>query len=384
MFPLRNAKRFFYKAMQQPGYALKVAVKRLRAYRAYNSGSGWSSSPEAVTFFLTYRCNLHCQMCGQWGEGGVTKKQNAQYINQELSLEDLISVIDDISKSKPNITLFGGEPLIYPHTVELIRQIKKRSMHCLMITNGSLLKQTAQNIVEAGLDELNVSLDGAAQLHDRIRGMPGLFDKIMEGLAEVNRFKKINNRRRPLINLQCTINKENYQYLEQMLETARVLKVNSLTFHNLIFLNKEIIEKQKGFDALLECSSSNWEGFILNPGIEPKELHKKIQEILSGKYGFKVDFYPNFSYEGLQDYYNNPDYKPLEFPSRCVSPWIAAYVFPDGEVRPCLNSSFSYGNIRKNKFTAIWNSAQATKYRQLLKKERSFPVCVRCTELYRY
>ena len=34
-------------------------------------------------------------------------------------------------------------------------------MHALMITNGSLIGELAKNIVEAGLDELNVSLDGA-------------------------------------------------------------------------------------------------------------------------------------------------------------------------------------------------------------------------------
>lgn len=384
MIPLRNIKRFFQKAMQQPGYALKVALKRFNAYRAYNYGNGRSSFPEAVTFFLTHRCNLHCSMCGQWGEGGVTKKQSAQYISQELSREEIFSVIDDINNFKPNITLFGGEPLIYPHTIELIRYIKQKGMHCLMITNGSLLERNAKNIVEAGLDELNVSLDGGSELHDRIRGMPGLFDKIMRGLKEVNRFKEINKSHRPLINLQCTINKQNYQYLEQMIDVTKRVLANSLTFHNLIFLNRQIIEKQKPFDALLECSSSNWEGFVFEPDIDPKALYKKTREILSAKFSFKVDFYPNFSYEGLVDYYNNPNYKPLEYPGRCVSPWIAAYVFPDGEVRPCLNSSFSFGNIREKKFNAIWNSQSAIKFRRLLKDKKSFSACARCTELYRY
>jgi len=384
MFPLRNIKRFFQKATQQPGYAFSVALKRFAAYRAYNSGNGRSCFPEAVTFFLTHCCNLHCTMCGQWGEGGVTKKQSAQYISQELSKEDLFSVIDDIGNFKPNITLFGGEPLIYPHTIELIRYIKQKGMHCLMITNGSLLERNANNIVTAGLDELNVSLDGNGLLHDRIRGMPGLFDKIIRGLEEINRYKGISRKRRPLINLQCTINKENYQYLEQMLDVARRVLANSLTFHNLIFLNRRIIEKQKPFDVLLECNSSNWEGFVFDPEIDPKALYEKISEILSTRYSFKVDFYPNFSSEGLLDYYNNPDYQPLEYLGRCVSPWIAAYVFPDGEVRPCLNSNFSFGNIRKDKFPAIWNSQSAIKFRQLLKDKKSFPACARCTELYRY
>jgi MoaA/NifB/PqqE/SkfB family radical SAM enzyme len=125
MLPLRNAKRFLNKAITQPGYALKVAAKRFKAYRAYNFENGKSSYPEAITFFLTHRCNLHCQMCGQWGEGGVTKKQSSQYIREELSPEELTAAIDEASKFKPNITLFGGEPLLYQHCIEIIKYIKQ-------------------------------------------------------------------------------------------------------------------------------------------------------------------------------------------------------------------------------------------------------------------
>jgi len=63
---------------------------------------------------------------------------------------------------------------------------------------------------------------------------------------------------------------------------------------------------------------------------------------------------------------------------------MSAYIFPDGEVRPCLNLDYSYGSIKNNKFTEIWNGAAAVKYRRVLKEKNIFPVCVRCTELYRY
>ena len=71
-------------------------------------------------------------------------------------------------------------------------------------------------------------------------------------------------------------------------------------------------------------------------------------------------------------------------PSKCLSPWIVAYVFPDGDVRPCLNSTYSFGNIKNTKFSEIWNSVKAVEYRRALKKIGMMPVCRRCTELYRY
>jgi radical SAM protein with 4Fe4S-binding SPASM domain len=382
MIPLRNFKRFFYKTLRQPLYAAVVLRKRAIAVFSYHFGKGSSSMPEAVTLFLTHRCNLRCKMCGQWGEGGVTKSDGAAILKQELTPQQIRSVVDDLARFKTNITLFGGEPLLFPGCADVIGYIKKKGLHCLMITNGSLLETYAEAIVDAGLDELNLSLDGGQALHDQIRGMPGLFTKIMAGVNRVNYFKAARGATRPLINLQCTITKYNYFNLEQLLEAAKDMQANSLTFHNLIFLNRAALDKQKPIDQALGCSSKDWEGFLFDPEINPVELYNKIQEIKERVCGFNVDFYPNFNEQELQRYYSEMDYEPEG--GRCLSPWIAAYVFPDGEVRPCLNCSYSFGNVKSDKFSVLWNNAKAVNYRMTLKKHGTFTVCSRCTELYRY
>ncbi len=384
MMPIRNARRFFYKALNQPAYAFKVFIKRLKAYFYYWRGKGNSSYPEAITIFLTHRCNLRCKMCGQWGEGGVTKQQPSEDIKEELSLENLKRIVDDLSIFRPNITLFGGEPLLHPACIDIIKYIKSKNMHCLVVSNGSLLNNLAEELVKSGLDELNISLDAKSALHDEIRGLPGLFEWVMEGVKKVNYFKKESGRKKPLINLQCTITKYNYLHLEQMLEVAGEAMANALTFHNLIFIDKELIEKQKEYDQLLGCSSYDWQGFIFEPGIEVEQLYAKMEEIKKRSYNFQVDFYPNFSLKGLRQYYKTPSYQPSEYSARCPSPWITAYIFTDGEMRPCLNFNYSYGNILTSRFGQLWNNEKAVKFRRLLKQNQIFPVCVRCTELYRY
>jgi radical SAM protein with 4Fe4S-binding SPASM domain len=169
-----------------------------------------------------------------------------------------------------------------------------------------------------------------------------------------------------------------------MLGVAGDARANSLTFHNLIFLKEELLEKQKEYDKPLGSSSGSWEGFVFDPGINPRELYAKMRQILKGRYSFGVDFYPNLSFKGLEEYYQNPCYMPSEYPARCLSPWIAAYVFPNGDVRPCLNFSYSYGNVRGNKISELWNGPCAIQFRRFLKEKKIFPVCARCTELYRY
>jgi MoaA/NifB/PqqE/SkfB family radical SAM enzyme len=325
-------------------------------------------------------------MCGQWGDHGITKKEGVQNLSSYLSEAEIRSVLNDVKGFKPNITLFGGEPFLHPNFYEIISQIKRLNMHCLVITNGTLLKCFAKRIVEAGLDELNISIDGDRNMHDEIRGLPGIFDQIMDGIAEVNKFKKELKKTAPLINLQCTISRYNYEKLEHLLGVARDALANSLTFHNLIFLKRELADKQRAFDLELGCSSKDWEGFIFEPGIDAKRLFEKLTDIkVRAKLErFAVDIFPNFSEKGIREYYENPDYLPSEYSAKCASPWICGYIFPDGEVRPCLNCSYSFGNINKAGFLDVWNSPEAIRYRRTLKKEGIFPACRRCTELYRY
>ncbi|MEM7816954.1 MAG: radical SAM protein, partial [Candidatus Aenigmatarchaeota archaeon] len=137
MFPIKNFKRFFYKFLKQPSYALRVAKRRffIKFFYKFNK----TIMPEAITIFLTYRCNLACKMCGQWGDRGVTKKGGIR--NEELPFETLKNFIDQVSFFKPNITLFGGEPLLYKDCINLIKYIKEKGLHCLIITNGSLLEE---------------------------------------------------------------------------------------------------------------------------------------------------------------------------------------------------------------------------------------------------
>jgi len=385
MLPLRNLKRFLSKALKQPGYALGVFCRRLGANFSYALEDGLSGPPESVTLFLTHRCNLRCKMCGQWGEAGVTRKESGQTLKEELPLEQYKKLLDDLAVAgRPSITIFGGEPLLYPVCLDLVRYIKSKKMHCLMITNGSLLADVASSLVESGLDELNISLDGDALLHDQIRGLPGLFQRIMDGIKKVNVHKVLLKRTKPLINLQCTINRDNYRHLEQMLLVADQARADSLTFHNLIFLDRAALESQKAFDHVLGASSKEWEGFVFEPGIEPDILEEKRAQILSRPHTFSIDFYPNFNKNELKKYYHDSCYQPPGGNCRCLSPWLVAYVFPDGQVRPCLNSGYSFGNIKEEKFVRIWNNEKARKFREILRSNKIFPVCSRCTELYRY
>src|SRR3989339_62476 len=385
MIPRVNIPRFFHKALRQPFYALRVGWKRLEAYRCFIRGSGPAPAPESVTLFLTHRCNLRCRMCGQWGESGVTKHVLPAELKEELTPEVMDDVIEQFKIFKPNVTLFGGEPRLYGKIIPLIRKLKAAGLHLLMITNGSLLSQYAPELAGSGIDEINLSLDGDEELHDRIREHPGLFRKIAEGVESIQRLKRESGKKKPLVNLQCTINQWNYRQLERLAAVAKALDADSLTFHHLIYLSEGVYRKQEEvFYDDFGCDSPGWKGFLFSPGIDPAVLIPKIREVKRRVRGIPVDFYPAFGDKEITEYYTNPDFRSRSYSAHCLSPWTCGYVFSDGSVKPCLNLPYVFGNIREERFLEIWNGEKAGNFRRRLKERKNYPACFRCTEFYRY
>ncbi|MFH1996224.1 MAG: radical SAM protein [Candidatus Omnitrophota bacterium] len=387
MIPFRNLKRVMIKSIMQPGYALKVFAKRLAAFVSYSIFDGSSTLPEAVTLFLTHRCNLRCKMCGQWGDVGASKKAETALIREELPLSVYEKLIREIAPFRPNITLFGGEPLLYSGCVDLIRRVKAKKMHCCMITNATLLPRYAGEIVATGLDELNISLDGPEAKHDEIRGIPGMYQQIREGVESVQRAKKMRGSSKPFINIEFTITQYNYELMPAMIDAARSFEANSLNFHHLVFVDQAMLDAhEKVFYPLFQCSSDDWKGFLLSgvEKIDTKKLSACIADVKSRRAEFLINVYPNLTPGETAEYYADPARIPAGYARRCLSPWMVAYVFPDGNIRPCLNFSYSPGNVRDDSFTGVWNNAEYKKFRSALKKRGVFPACSRCTELYRY
>jgi len=388
MFPLRNLMRNFKKAILEPKYAFKAFIKRSQAWLNYSfNKKGESSYPEAITLFLTYRCNLRCHMCGQWGDSGSNKNYDSKKINEEIPLEILEKFLDEINKFYPHITLFGGEPLLYKDVDKLIMEIKKRRLHCCIITNGVLVEKFAEVIVDSKLDELSLSIDGPEEIHDSIRNVKGTFKKIKKGVDLVNELKSKKNQKLPVINIVFTISNLNYNYMKEMIDVARGFHCDTLNFHHLIFTEENVLKQHNElFKKFFNQESYDWQGFILPDikNINVDKLIEDIRDIQNERYTFLVDFYPNFTFEEIKEYYTNPNFISKSYPDRCLSPWIVSYIYPDGSVLPCHSLSYSVGNIKEKSFLEIWNGERFKNFRRILKKEKYFPICPKCTEKYRY
>lgn len=129
---------------------------------------------------LTDRCNLRCQYC--------MPAEGIPLINRKeiLSYEEIIRIVKSAAQiGVKKIRLTGGEPLLRKGIVHLIKEIKSiRGIEEVAVTtNGLLLDAMLEDLIEAGLDRVNLSLDTLDdQTFTEISRFPGL-DKIQTAFS---------------------------------------------------------------------------------------------------------------------------------------------------------------------------------------------------------
>ncbi|MDZ8051187.1 MAG: GTP 3',8-cyclase MoaA [Aulosira sp. ZfuVER01] len=122
---------------------------------------------------LIDRCNFRCQYC-------MPEGAEVDYIlkQQLLTDEELLTLIQEvfIPVGFTRFRLTGGEPLLRPHVVKLVGAIASfpQTQDLSMTTNGFLLAPIAQNLYDAGLRRINISLDSLeADTFEQIIGNRG-------------------------------------------------------------------------------------------------------------------------------------------------------------------------------------------------------------------
>ena len=101
---------------------------------------------------LTNRCNVNCLYCHH---DGMVKSKD------EMTADELYTICKVAKKiGVRKIRLSGGEPLLKKDIVEAVQKISSIGFKDIsMTTNGILLEKYAQDLKDAGLDRVNVSLD---------------------------------------------------------------------------------------------------------------------------------------------------------------------------------------------------------------------------------
>ncbi len=128
---------------------------------------------------ITDRCNLRCRYC--MPEEGIAMLSHDQILSFE-EIERVTRKAVELGITKVRIT--GGEPLVRKGVVELIRLLGNIDgiKDLSMTTNGILLGRFAQELKNAGLMRVNVSLDTMDPLRFRYITRNGELNDVVEGI----------------------------------------------------------------------------------------------------------------------------------------------------------------------------------------------------------
>ena len=180
------------------------------------------TSPFLANLAVTYRCNARCSMCDFPMRAG----------REEYGTDRMKSVIDDLAgMGIESIAFTGGEPLLRKDIFTLIEHVKSRGALAQMATNGlTLNKSAAEKLVTSGLDALTISIDGATpQVHDRIRGVTGAFDRAVAAARNVLSAKE-RLKGNLSLSISAVIVPDNVDQLHDIVDLAHSLGVDNVSF----------------------------------------------------------------------------------------------------------------------------------------------------------
>jgi MoaA/NifB/PqqE/SkfB family radical SAM enzyme len=321
----------------------------LEGVKYYLNGTLFTPRPRMIQFPVCDRCNARCIMCNRW-QKDTTKEIGLEKIREVFS-NNLFSEVEDVS-------LHGGEPTLRKDLADICKIIHDSCPKLKRIwisTNGFGTKRIEKRIREI-LDilnfskfvalDINISLDGLEETHDKIRGIKGGFQQciktihMLKGLA---RNYPIN------ISIGTVIQPLNLYQIDQIEGLAKDLGV-PVYFQPLMF------------DEFFNLNNDS------NLKFSKKDL-KEFKNLIENKLnkGFSTT---NFYWCDFLDMINGANRK-----SPCAFDRYVFSLYPTGEVLPCSKEDWIvFGNVYSDSVDKIWFSRNSKEIRKRMRKD----VCPTC------
>lgn len=305
-------------------------IPLFKAYRRF----GWPQLlPVNITLSPSPKCNSRCLTCNIW-----MKRED------ELTVDEWKKVLASLGNAPYWFTISGGEPLMYPHIVELAQLVYRYNKPGIInIPTNAILPSgpgRVRQILETCPDTqliINLSLDGVGQKHDFIRGVPGNFEKFEERLKQY--FSLRDEFSNLTVGIHSVVSVFSVKHLDELIEYAEASGADQFI--------TEIAEPRVELDTVGLPITPDKEDYAqainrLIAYVESKSFHglAKITE------AFRVEYY-----KLVKDILNEQD-QVID----CYAGWASAQIYADGTVWPCCIRADDLGNLRDHNydFSKIW------------------------------
>jgi 12,18-didecarboxysiroheme deacetylase len=178
-----------------------------------------------VVWNVGRRCNLRCVHC-------YSHSKDQPYTG-ELDHTQGVRLIEDLADFGAPVMLFsGGEPLMREDLFDLIGHAVRRKMRAVVSTNGTLITaDVAARLKDAGLSYVGISLDGLEPMNDRFRGLPGAFQRALDGVRNCLA-KGVK------VGLRFTVTRMNYRDVGGILDLVGAEGIPRVCFYHLVYTGR--------------------------------------------------------------------------------------------------------------------------------------------------
>ena len=338
---------------------IRSAISKGRASR----GEPPSTHPVCVYLETTNRCNLLCTTCPRTYEELEPPA--------DMSWELFRSIVDQLPNIERAVLHGVGEPMLVKALPRMVRYLKDRGTYVLFNTNGTVLNEkNGRALIDAGLDELRVSLDAAnAQSYLAVRGK-NYFNRILKNVRAFRELQEREGKDRPRVSAWLTGLKETIGELPAFVRVAAEIGVKEVYLQRLVFFERDAIGHARPDQALYEQMT--------------REEAEQFEEAtaLARRYGITFSASGAVSEPGMSLKRQNSS-SPW---SMCRRPWTVMYFTANGRALPCCIAPFSQrgyenytlGDATQQTLQDIWNGPAYRSFREGLLSDHPPAACASC------
>ena len=322
-----------------------------------------AQAPVCLYLETTNRCNLLCTTCPR------------TYAELEPPADMSWELFTSIVEQVPNLVravLHGvGEPMLVKDLPRMVRYLKDRGAYVLFNTNGTALNlRNGRALIEAGLDELRVSLDAAnAKSYRAIRGK----DYFQRILKNVRAFRELQEREgcdKPRVSAWLTGLRETVEQLSDFVRVAAETGVKEVYLQRLVFFAQDAIGHATPDQALYERLDRE------------ESAHIARAAALAGSLGVTFSASGAAAEPGMS-LKRNDSGSPW---SLCRRPWTVMYFTANGRALPCCIAPFSQrgyenytlGDATQQTLREIWAGPAYRDFRAALLSAAPPTACQNC------
>lgn len=319
--------------------------------------------PRSIYIEPTSRCNELCQQCPRT----LLSRED----DRDLSFDNFRAIVDQFPVLE-RVVLHGlGEPLLNKDLPRMVRYLKERGTYVLFNSNGILLNEKrGQALIDAGLDEYRLSMDGATrEMYAHVRGVDA-FDKIWRNVRAFRALQKAQNANKPVVSLWFTAMRENLHELPQLIDLAAQAEIPEVYMQRLVYFEEGLAASKQ---ALFRRSTP--EELALVRQCEQTCKERGIQFSAAGS-ATPLDSL-------IRDFGERPW-------SGCRRPYTLTYITSSGNVLSCCFAPFGHksakeykeervlGNIFQEPIEAIWHGTRYEEFRRAFESEHPAKHCSQC------